>query len=106
MLSSQIAIVDDDMFDLDLALTMPEVSAEKRRPDAESTAAARLLVGAMPEVSAGAGAGNHCVVCMEEFGNEETGKRIPCGHVFHEGCISDWLSLHNACPLCRRTLAL
>ncbi|KAL0315694.1 UNVERIFIED_CONTAM: E3 ubiquitin-protein ligase RDUF1 [Sesamum radiatum] len=97
-MSSRIAL--DEMFDLDLALTMPEDSTaevSKRQPDAESMAAARHLVDEMPTVVVGCG--GQCSVCMEGFGG--AGKQVQCGHVFHENCISRWLSLHNSCPLCR-----
>ncbi|KAL2229020.1 UNVERIFIED_CONTAM: hypothetical protein Sindi_1881700 [Sesamum indicum] len=96
MLSSQ--MVMDELFDLDLALTMPEDSTaevSKRQPDAEST---RHLVDEMPTVVVGCG--GQCSVCMEGFGG--VGKQVHCGHVFHENCISHWLSIHNSCPLCRR----
>ncbi|KAL2229019.1 UNVERIFIED_CONTAM: hypothetical protein Sindi_1881600 [Sesamum indicum] len=96
MLSSQMAM--DEMFDLDLALTMPEDSTakvSKRQADDEST---RRLVDEMPTVVVGCG--GECSVCMEGFSG--AGKQVDCGHVFHEKCISHWLSIHNSCPLCRR----
>ncbi|KAL4633738.1 hypothetical protein ACB092_04G143900 [Castanea dentata] len=42
-----------------------------------------------------------CVICMEDIlmGFEAT--RLPCSHVYHEGCIVNWLKQSNLCPLCR-----
>merc|ERR1719343_1813791 len=31
----------------------------------------------------------------------ETALRIPCGHLFHEDCVKDWLKKSNECPVCR-----
>jgi hypothetical protein len=30
--------------------------------------------------------------------------RLPCGHVFHDPCASQWLLQEDACPLCRRVV--
>ncbi|XP_022154667.1 E3 ubiquitin-protein ligase RHA1B-like [Momordica charantia] len=43
-----------------------------------------------------------CAVCFEDFRSDEGGKQIPCGHVYHEPCISSWLAVADCCPLCRR----
>ena len=29
---------------------------------------------------------------------------LPCGHVFHEGCISEWRQQTNKCPICRSSV--
>lgn len=26
---------------------------------------------------------------------------MPCGHIFHESCLVEWLSVHCTCPACR-----
>lgn len=42
-----------------------------------------------------------CAVCLA---NLETGDRVlwlPCGHVFHAGCVLHWLQFACTCPLCK-----
>merc|ERR1719215_132004 len=50
-----------------------------------------------------------CCICMNEFGDEETGDdvivRTECGHVFHKACLGGWLATSRHCPLCRENLA-
>eukprot|EP00435_Cladocopium_sp_Y103_P011311 s1378_g2.t4 len=45
-----------------------------------------------------------CCVCCERFGHEKTIKRTPCKHVFHQDCLSRWLSVTDSCPVCRKEL--
>ena len=46
-----------------------------------------------------------CVVCTESFTSGSTVMRLPpCGHLFHEACVLQWLNKHNTCPFCRREL--
>lgn len=45
-----------------------------------------------------------CVVCQENFQNEDKFIRIPCNHMYHSDCILPWLKQHNTCPTCRYEL--
>jgi len=29
--------------------------------------------------------------------------RLDCVHIFHLGCIKQWLELKNVCPICKHT---
>ncbi|KAJ4832461.1 hypothetical protein Tsubulata_016011 [Turnera subulata] len=42
-----------------------------------------------------------CSVCMEDLQIGSVGKRMPCQHVYHGGCIDQWLMIKNTCPTCR-----
>jgi len=50
-----------------------------------------------------------CVICLDAFrvGDDVTwSKDMQCRHVFHQECLSEWLSNpeHDDCPFCRRTI--
>lgn len=43
--------------------------------------------------------------CLAKIEKDERIRRLPCGHVFHQDCIDQWLSpAHNTCPYCRRSV--
>lgn len=44
-----------------------------------------------------AGAGD-CLICREAM---ESGKKLPCSHIFHLDCLRMWLQHQQSCPLCR-----
>ncbi|EHA8588796.1 E3 ubiquitin-protein ligase [Cocos nucifera] len=47
-----------------------------------------------------------CAVCLAEFSDDDTLRRLPkCCHVFHHDCIDAWLASHVTCPVCRSNLA-
>ena len=48
-----------------------------------------------------------CVVCMSEIDLKTDRKNTvitPCGHLFHQQCLGEWMNLRHECPLCRREL--
>ena len=42
-----------------------------------------------------------CSICLMEINEGQDTILLPCGHMFHDGCVTKWLSIHNTCPLCR-----
>eukprot|EP00980_Cylindrotheca_fusiformis_P003419 scaffold763_cov98-Cylindrotheca_fusiformis.AAC.4 len=47
---------------------------------------------------------SECSICLELYKAGDTicvSKSPDCDHVFHEECISAWLSTNDHCPLCR-----
>lgn len=50
-----------------------------------------------------------CPLCTDAYeSSDEVPCGLACGHVFHQGCIENWVSEKKAkkyiCPMCRRTL--
>ncbi|KAG9143616.1 hypothetical protein Leryth_019197 [Lithospermum erythrorhizon] len=42
-----------------------------------------------------------CAVCKELVNVGESGKVLPCEHLYHGECIVPWLEARNSCPICR-----
>lgn len=47
-----------------------------------------------------------CMICMDEFVNEEKVRALTCFHKYHEKCIDSWLKLKGCCPICKQTMDL
>lgn len=39
-----------------------------------------------------------CIICLEKKKDKCV---LPCGHIYHENCISKWLNKNPTCPICR-----
>ena len=42
-----------------------------------------------------------CVICYDDFKDNDDVIFLPCFHVFHTKCIKEWLKNKNFCPLCK-----
>lgn len=64
-------------------------------------------------------AGKECSVCFSElhkgllysfiekviiFKTDEEVRKLPCSHIFHDGCLMPWLLRNTTCPNCRHNL--
>uniref|UniRef100_A0A0D9WM33 RING-type E3 ubiquitin transferase n=1 Tax=Leersia perrieri TaxID=77586 RepID=A0A0D9WM33_9ORYZ len=46
-----------------------------------------------------------CSICIGIVRVGEEVRRLPsCGHLFHAGCVDEWLRAHATCPLCRASV--
>ncbi|KAI1690424.1 ring finger domain-containing protein [Ditylenchus destructor] len=41
-----------------------------------------------------------CGICMEELGSEKDVCSLPCGHVKHIACLTEWSKVRKECPDC------
>ncbi|KAJ6020420.1 hypothetical protein N7540_005924 [Penicillium herquei] len=48
--------------------------------------------------------GMECSICLHPPELNETVAVLHCEHMFHTGCIAQWLHRSNSCPLCRRII--
>lgn len=45
-----------------------------------------------------------CCICFEEHHLHDKVMRLPCAHIYHPRCITEWLNRHCTCPVCRYEL--
>jgi hypothetical protein len=44
-----------------------------------------------------------CIICMDNYENEDVLKILPCHHYYHKECIKEWLLKYNhICPICKK----
>ncbi|KAK1282485.1 E3 ubiquitin ligase BIG BROTHER [Acorus calamus] len=44
--------------------------------------------------------GERCVICQMEYKRGDRQMTLPCKHVYHASCVTRWLSINKACPVC------
>ena len=45
----------------------------------------------------------NCGICLGTFTDSEKDiVRTPCGHLFHNKCITQWVMFNDTCPTCRK----
>lgn len=45
-------------------------------------------------------AAQSCVICFDDFYEDEEIAVCPCEHAFHKRCLSPWLQQNCTCPMC------
>jgi hypothetical protein len=43
----------------------------------------------------------NCCICITDININELTLMLPCGHLFHDPCVVNWLEKNNTCPVCR-----
>ncbi|KAL7491937.1 hypothetical protein ACHAWT_001212 [Skeletonema menzelii] len=44
-----------------------------------------------------------CTICLAPVEDGEQVGVLPCSHIFHAECLSNWIQRRNVCPLCQAT---
>ncbi|KAJ3138789.1 hypothetical protein HK101_003705 [Irineochytrium annulatum] len=47
-----------------------------------------------------------CVICLNEYEEDERLRRLACFHHFHLKCVDEWLRQNKTCPLCVRDVTV
>lgn len=42
-----------------------------------------------------------CIICQDEYKNQEKIGILQCGHEYHADCLKKWLLVKNVCPVCK-----
>lgn len=45
-----------------------------------------------------------CVICHEEYQADSMIGTLGCKHSYHEGCIKNWFTENDRCPICRSSI--
>ena len=45
-----------------------------------------------------------CVICQDDFKENNERSKLQCGHIYHKCCIKEWIKHKKTCPLCNTTL--
>ncbi|KAK6934216.1 Zinc finger, RING-type [Dillenia turbinata] len=44
---------------------------------------------------------NSCIICLEDYANQDKVGILDCGHEYHADCLKKWLVVKNVCPICK-----
>ena len=45
-----------------------------------------------------------CLICQENFIEQEQLRKFNCGHIFHTECVDQWLKNEKTCPTCKKSV--
>ena len=74
----------------------------------EAQAVALAAAGDGVDSEAGEGGQSaECVICMGSISSDSPPRDVmvtPCGHLFHQPCLGQWMEIKMECPTCRQAL--
>ncbi|KAJ5387528.1 hypothetical protein N7509_010069 [Penicillium cosmopolitanum] len=91
---------------------LEEVIAQLGQQDAQGAGpppATNIAIQSLPKRKVnnemlGADGKAECAICKDGVELDTEVTMLPCEHWFHFDCIEAWLSRHNTCPNCRRSI--
>ncbi|KMT13083.1 hypothetical protein BVRB_4g086250 [Beta vulgaris subsp. vulgaris] len=63
-----------------------------------SSTAATINLEELPSVEQN---NDSCIICQDEYENNDKLGTLACGHEYHVDCLKKWLLLKNVCPICK-----
>ena len=48
---------------------------------------------------------NQCIICLENYIENDVIRILDCAHCFHKNCSDEWLYLNNRCPICNQNIS-
>ncbi|WIA23446.1 hypothetical protein OEZ85_000198 [Tetradesmus obliquus] len=43
-----------------------------------------------------------CTICQCDYEDADMARLLPCGHMYHQECVDQWLGLNKTCPICNK----
>lgn len=71
-----------------LCNTMMETDAMSRQAENEKARSARISGKTTTMCKT---ADSICAICTDDFVKDQLVRIMPCGHLFHRGCVDEWL---------------
>jgi len=89
---------------LQLQEQIGDVKQESWSQRAKRVIQERCEVGTIEEFQNKGYSLDQCLICQHKYHPAERILRLPCGHMFHYGCSFEWLSRHDTCCLCKKSI--
>ncbi len=90
----------------DLNIAYRNVASQENCADAQCRTATGVENGAFCETvtSEFPTSPMECSVCLMGYEEGDVLSELPCRHIYHHACITAWLRLRNACPMCKQAV--
>ncbi|KAF6261915.1 hypothetical protein COO60DRAFT_714761 [Scenedesmus sp. NREL 46B-D3] len=47
-------------------------------------------------------AASMCTICQCDYEDADMARLLPCGHMYHQECVDQWLGANKTCPICNQ----